>query len=283
MIGFIGLGDIGLPMATRLLDVGHELTVWNRTPTKAATLIARRATLADTPAALFGACELIGLCLTSHVAVEDVAKALFAGAAKDKRRTVVDLSTGSPERAVELARAASARGVGWVDAPVSGGVAAAAAGTLTLFVGGADGDIAAAAPLLDALGARRTVMGPSGAGQATKICNQMIVSCSLLLIAETIATARKAGIDVARLPEALGGGFADSALLRIFGPRMAEHTFEPRLGAIALMSKDLALARAVADLAGAHAPLSALCAELYARVGKPDADLSRLIELFEPV
>jgi 3-hydroxyisobutyrate dehydrogenase-like beta-hydroxyacid dehydrogenase len=281
MIGFIGLGDIGLPMATRLLDAGNRVTVWNRTPGKAASLLARGAALADSPSDLFRGCDLIGLCLTSDVAVAEVAGAMFAAPPDGTRRVVVDLSTGSPERAVEIARAAAARGVGWVASPVSGGVSAAAAGTLTLFVGGEGGDIASAAPILDALGARRTVMGGPGAGQAAKICNQMIVSCSLLLIGETIAAARRAGIDVARLPEALRGGFADSMPLQIFGPRMAEHAFEPRLGAIALMAKDLALARAMADRVGAHAPLSALCADLYASVDNPEADLSRLVELFE--
>lgn len=283
MIGFIGLGDIGLPMATRLLDLGHPLTVWNRTPAKAVSLVARGAVLADSPATLFQACDLVGMCLTSHVAVEEVAEAMFASPPDGAQRVVVDLSTGAPERTVELARSAAARGCGWVDSPVSGGVSAAAAGTLTLFVGGDDGDIEAAAPILDALGGHRTVMGGPGAGQTAKICNQMIVSCTLLLIAETIAAARRAGIDVSRLPEALRGGFADGMPLQIFGPRMAGHDFEPRLGAIALMAKDLGLARAMADRAGAHAPLSTLCADLYAEVDDADADLSRLIALFEPL
>lgn len=281
MIGFIGLGDIGLPMATRLLDAGHALTVWNRTANKAAPLVARGAALAASPADLFRACDLIGLCLTSHVAVGEVAEAMLAVAPETARRTVVDLSTGALGRAAELARAAGNLDVGWVDAPVSGGVAAAAAGTLTLFVGGANRDVAAAAPILDALGARRTAMGGPGAGQAAKICNQMIVACSLLLIAETIAAARKAGIDVARLPEALRGGFADSMPLQVFGPRMADHAFEPRLGAIALMAKDLGLAREMTERVEAHAPLSALCAELYAGVPDPESDLSKIIGLFE--
>jgi 3-hydroxyisobutyrate dehydrogenase-like beta-hydroxyacid dehydrogenase len=283
MIGFIGLGDIGLPMAMRLLDVGHTLTVWNRTPEKAAPLVARGATLAESPAALFATCDLIGLCLTSHDAVSDVAAALFAAAPTDRRRTIVDLSTGAAERTVEQARLAASHGIGWVDSPVSGGVPAAATGTLTLFVGGEEADIAAAAPLLTALGARQTVMGGPGSGQAAKICNQMIVACSLLVIAETIATARKAGIDVTNLPEALRGGFADSLPLQIFGNRMATHSFEPRLGAIALMTKDLSLARAMAARVDATAPVSALCAKLYAQIADPQADLSHVIELFEPV
>lgn len=282
MIGFAGLGDIGLPMATRLLDQGLDLGVWNRTPAKAASLVARGVVLFDSPCALMSDCDLVGLCLTSEIAVAAVAEEMFA-AAPSRRRTIVDLSTGSPARTAAFAKSAAERGIGWVDAPVSGGVAAAAAGTLTIFIGGDERDVTAAAPLLDALSARRTRMGGPGSGQAAKICNQMIVSCSMLLIAETIATARAAGIDVARLPEALRGGFADSMPLQVFGPRMAAHVFEPRLGAIALMIKDLGLARAMASDARARTPLSDLCAELYAGAEDPEADLSRLIGLFEVI
>lgn len=281
MIGFAGLGDIGLPMAHRLIDRGHRLTVWNRTASKAEPLLARGAMLAPAPVALFDTCEVIGLCLTSDEAVGEVAGAMLAAAPAADRRTIVDLSTGSPERAVELASAAARRNVGWVDAPVSGGVPAASSGTLTLFIGGDEADVAAAAPLLEALGARRTVMGGPGSGQATKIVNQMIVSCSMLVIAETIAAARKAGLDVARLPEALRGGFADSLPLQLFGPRMASRVHEPRLGSIAIMEKDLRLARAMADSAHADAPVSRLCADIYARAADPGADLSRLVDLFE--
>ena len=281
MIGFVGLGDIGLPIAQRLLDVHGDLTVWNRTADKAEPLVARGARLARDPAALLDDCALIGLCLTSHVAVADVARRLFKTASDGKRRVIVDLSTGSPEAAAARAAEAAALNIGWVDAPVSGGPGAAANGTLTVFVGGTEEDVTRGAPLLDALAGRQTVVGKAGAGQMVKLCNQMIVSCSMLVIAETIAAGRAAGVDVARLPEALAGGVADSKPLQIFGPRMASLTFTPRLGAIELMAKDLNLALELAGAAGADTPVAGLCAQLYAAAADPGADLSRLIDLFE--
>ena len=164
MIGFAGLGDIGRPMAHRLIDRGYCIAVWNRTASKADPLVARGAKLASSPAGLFEMCEVIGLCLTSDEAVGEVANAMLAAAPAADRRTIVDLSTGSPARAIDLATAAARRNVGWVDAPVSGGVAAASSGTLTSFIGGDELNIAAAAPLLEALSARRTVMGGPGSG-----------------------------------------------------------------------------------------------------------------------
>jgi 3-hydroxyisobutyrate dehydrogenase-like beta-hydroxyacid dehydrogenase len=131
-------------------------------------------------------------------------------------------------------------------------------------------------------------MGPVGAGQTAKICNQMIVACNLLVIAETIALARKAGLEVARLLSALKGGFADSMPLQIFGPRMAEHRFEPRLGAVGLMQKDVRLASSMAESHNARTPMLSLARELYAQVtGRgsidPATDISTLIGLFEPL
>lgn len=288
-LGFIGLGDLGLPMARRLLGQG-PLTVWNRTAEKSRILADEGAQVARSPAQIAADCDIIGLCLTAHDAVELVA--FGAGGLFDsidgQHRVIVDFSTGSPERTREFAQQAAALGSGWVDAPVSGGVPAAQAGTLIVMAGGDACDIEEASPLLAPLAARITHMGPSGAGQTTKLCNQMIVACNMLVIAETIAAARRAGVDVARLPEALRGGFADSLPFQIFGPRMAAHEFTRRLGAISLMEKDLGLGRAMAQQAGAETPIARLCAELYARVGtdeglSPEADIASIIGLFEPL
>ncbi|MFV3126728.1 NAD(P)-dependent oxidoreductase [Niveispirillum sp. KHB5.9] len=280
MIGFIGLGDIGAPMAGRLLDVYGDLAIWNRSPDKAAGLVARGARLMPGPGAVLAECDIVGLCLTSHDAVADVAGQLFAAPVKG-RRVIVDLSTGDPAQAAARAAEAAARDVGWVDAPVSGGPQAAVTGGLTIFVGGEPGDIAAAAPLLDALASRRTIVGGAGAGQKVKLCNQLIVACTMMILAEAMETGRAAGIDVAQLPTALAGGFADSKPLQIFGPRMAQRMHEPRLGAIDLMAKDLRLAMALGADAGARMPLAALCVQLYGAVTDGSADLSRLVDLFE--
>jgi 3-hydroxyisobutyrate dehydrogenase len=287
-VGFIGLGDMGMPMARRLLSSGQEVLAWNRSSDKLAALVANGAIAASSPADVMDRTDLIGLCLTSDQAVEQVAwgpSGLFS-AEFSGHKFVADFSTGSPSAAISLASRAAARDTSWIDAPVSGGVRAANNGTLVAFAGGEADAIRALHALLTPLCDRVTHVGPSGAGQVTKLCNQMIVACNLLVIAETISMARQAGVDVSALPAALRGGFADSLPLQIFGPRMAAHCFEPRLGAIALMVKDVRLASELSSLYHAWTPNLALASELYARAcHQPgideSADISCLIGLFE--
>jgi 3-hydroxyisobutyrate dehydrogenase len=282
MIGFAGLGNIGLAMAERLQAVAGPIMVWNRSRDRVAPLAEKGAIAASSPEELFDACEIIGVCVTSHVASSEIATRMFSRASlQQPRRILVDLSTGSPTAAVDLARQAAGHGVGWVDAPVSGGPGAAAEGRLTLFMGGDAADIAAAAPMLDALSARKTFAGPSGAGQILKLCNQMIVASNIITIAETIAAARHIGIDMSVMPEALFGGFADSPPLRLLGPRMAAGDLAPKFGAIGLMEKDLLLARAMMGDAGARTPVLDLCTDLCALVDDRSSDMASLIELFE--
>ncbi|KQX23318.1 MULTISPECIES: NAD(P)-dependent oxidoreductase [unclassified Sphingomonas] len=287
-LGFAGLGDIGGPMAERLLEHSGQLHVWNRTAAKAEAVLSQGAVWMASPAALADRCDVVGMCLTSDDAVEDLVFGSegLLGARSGHRPTIVNLSTGSAERNRRFAERAEALDARWVDAPVSGGPAAARKGMLTIFLGGRDDAIVAAAPLLDALSAHRSHMGPAGAGQATKLCNQMIVASNIVTIAETIAVARAAGVDVASLPEALKGGFADSMPLQLFGPRMAAHSYLPRLGAVALMAKDVGLAQAMAAKAGTATPLIDRVGELLQGVSaidglSQDDDLSVLVRLFE--
>ncbi|AUW58797.1 2-hydroxy-3-oxopropionate reductase [Sphingobium sp. SCG-1] len=282
MIGFAGLGDIGMQMAHRLAVVHGKLTVWNRTAKRSECLIhLKGVSIASSPEALFQSCELIGLCLTSDVASGEIARRMFPCALPDgKRRIIVDFSTGSPDAARRLAEEAERHRVDWIDAPVSGGPLSAAEGTLTLFLGGKSDVLETAAPLLKAVSAHRTAIGGAGAGQAMKLCNQMIVANTMLTLAETIAAARQAGINVSLLPSALRGGLADSAPLRLFGPRMAAKEHSPRLGSIALMEKDLALARKMMSRPESWTPMSDLCADLLSRAANPEADLSCLIDIF---
>jgi 3-hydroxyisobutyrate dehydrogenase-like beta-hydroxyacid dehydrogenase len=280
---------MGFPMAQRLRQVGHEVVIWNRTREKAAGLVRLGAKFVESPADVIAESALVAMCLTSDDAVRKVtfgARGLLSAGPFASKRIIIDCSTCSPELTVDCAARARKQGVGWIDAPVSGGVPAAQDGSLIMFLGGDAEDIATAAPFLSAVSARRSHMGAVGAGQATKICNQMIVAANILVIAETIAAARKAGIDVTRLPDALRQGFADSMPLQLFGPRMAAHSFLPRLGAVAMMEKDLKLALAMIERCCAVAPISKLCAELYARVDdwsdtSRDEDLSTVVGLFE--
>ncbi|WCT74469.1 NAD(P)-dependent oxidoreductase [Sphingomonas naphthae] len=286
-LGFVGLGDMGAAMAGRLLEL-HPLRVWDRTKTRSNALAAHGAVTCDTPARLAAACDLVGLCLTSDDAVDAV---LFGddGLLADRSShglTIVNLSTGSSEYAREVASRTAGLGVAWVEAPVSGGPEAARDRQLTMFIGDTIDAVSSAEPLLAALSANRTRLGGAGSSQAAKLCNQIIVAASLKAIAKTIAIARAAGVDVACLPAALRGGFADSRPLQLFGPRMAAHRFYPRSGSIALMAKDAAFAAGMAAAIGVEAPMlretrhSLDRAVAHPEVS-PDDDLSALLRLFD--
>lgn len=289
-LGFIGLGDMGMPMARRLLSMGAQVIAWNRSAEKLNSLAAEGAIAAASPAEVMARADIVGLCLGSHQAVEEVAwgpRGLFSSTSPGAR-FIADFSTGSPESTMSFARRAAERHVTWVDTPFSGGAAAAAAGKLIVFAGGDVHAIAALQPLLSPLAVRVSRMGSVGMGQVTKLCNNAISGCVLLLIAETIALARKADIDVTHFAEALKGGVADSPHLQIFGQRMAEHRFEPRLGAIGLIERDVNLASELAAARGAHTPILSLVRQLYAAARQEPsidmtADVSRLIGLFESV
>lgn len=287
-VGFIGLGAMGLPMVERLLATGWRTVVWNRTRQRCERVLAKGARWADTPAQLMRQCDLVGLCLSDGQAVEGVALGEGGLFATSTPRTccIVDFSTADPAVEVALSARAQGLGIGWLDCPVSGGVPAAAAGTLVVFAGGTADDLALARPLLDSVSTQLTHMGAAGAGQLAKLCNQVIVASNVLVIAEAIATARALGIDVSRLPAALAGGFADSKPLQIFGPRMVDHAFLPRLGSIRLMRKDVHLALSMGARKGAQMPMLAHSAQMYDCVGdRPDMslddDISCVIRLFE--
>ena len=288
-IGFIGLGDIGGPIAARIQEVLGPIAVWNRTPAKADPLVKKGARLLASPHILAAACDLIALCLTSDDPVDAVLfgqDGVFRDGAPHPDLIIVNLSTGVPQRTRDFAARAAQTGARWLDAPVSGGVPAAKTGSLTLFVGGDNETIARAEPLLAAISRKRTHVGPPGAGQTMKLCNQMIVAANLLAIAEAVSTGRSAGIDVSQFTQALSGGFADSLPLQVFGPRMAGHIYEPRLGAIRLMLKDVDAACNMAREAGTVTPILNAAQAVYRSVEASsrlslDQDLAAVVELFE--
>lgn len=285
-IGFIGTGLIGAPMVERLLECGRDVTVWNRSADKCAPLVAAGARLADSAAAVARDTDLVCLCLTDTSAVRDVV--FGSGALASTLRSdslVIDLSSIAPDATREMASALhTACGAAWLDAPVSGGVPAARAGRLIVFAGGDADDIVRAAPVFSALSQRVTHMGGHGTGQLAKSCNQQIVACNLMVIAEMLAFAERAGMDASRLPAALAGGFADSLPLQIFGTRMATNVDTPRLGAVGTFRKDIAQVMRLAGEVGAIAPVTAAALAQYdvamARedIGA-DGDAARLIRL----
>ncbi len=287
-IGFIGTGLIGTPMVERMLECGLAVTVWNRTPEKAAPLVALGATAAESARDLATRVDIVCLCLTNTQAVEDV---LFGAQGiadvMQASQLLVDFSSIAPDATARMAaQLREHRGASYLDCPVSGGLPAARAGRLIIFAGGDADDITRAAPVFTALSQRVTHMGGHGAGQLAKSCNQMIVGCNLMVIAEMLAFARAAGIEATRMPEALAGGVADSLPLKIFGPRMAGGIDTPRVGAVATFRKDVDQVVRLAAEHGARVPMTARAAELYRdassdeRVGI-DADISRIIRMYD--
>jgi 3-hydroxyisobutyrate dehydrogenase len=283
-LGFIGTGLMGRPMILRLLDAGHRVTVWNRSRDKLAPVLARGATAADTPAAVARAADVVMICVTDQRSVHDVlfgADGVAAGGAPGK--LVVDFSSIAPAAAREhAARLEAECAMGLVDAPVSGGVQGAEKGTLAIMAGGKAEHIERVRPLVAHLAQRFTRMGESGAGQATKLCNQVIVGSLLPVLAEAVRLAEAAGVDAAMLPEALRGGWADSIPLQVFVPRMAARAWDPPLGAADTMLKDLDNALALARELGVTLPMLRDAAERYRALSARamgGQDPSALVEL----
>jgi 3-hydroxyisobutyrate dehydrogenase len=280
-LGYIGIGLMGRPMVLRLLAAEHEVTVWNRSKEKLAPVLEKGAKAAASPAEVARAAEIVMMCVTDQKAAEEV---LFSsqGVVHGSARLVIDFSSIAPASARECAKKLQAEGIGMIDAPVSGGVPGAEKGTLAIMAGGRAEDIERARPIVMHLAQRFTRMGDSGAGQVTKLCNQIIVGSLFPAIAEAIRLAEAAGVDARSLPQALKGGFADSLPLQIFGARMAARNFEPPLGANNIMLKDLENAAAVAREFGVPLPMARTAAELYRQLdaqGKGEKDPAVLIEL----
>jgi 3-hydroxyisobutyrate dehydrogenase len=264
-LGFIGLGLMGKPMALRLLAAGYAVTVWNRSGDKTSPLVEKGAQAATSPAAVARACDIVLMCVTDQHAAEAVlfgSEGVSEGGAPGK--LVVDFSSIAPASARAFAeRLERERGMGLVDAPVSGGTVGAEQGTLAIMAGGRPEHVERVRAVVAHLAQRFTRMGESGAGQATKLCNQVIVGCLFPVIAEAVRLAEAAGVDAKLLPAALKGGFADSLPLQVFGARMAARQFTPPLGAVAIMLKDLENAAAVAKENSVPLPMARTAAELY--------------------
>ncbi|MGJ7474084.1 NAD(P)-dependent oxidoreductase [Pseudomonas fulva] len=284
-LGFAGVGLMGLPMCKRLLAAGYRLWVWNRSPEKCQALVAAGARLAASPAELARQVDMVLLCLADTAVVREVVFGDQGVAAGGRQgQLLVDFSSLEPGATREMAAQLGALcGMAWLDAPVSGGTAGAQAGTLAIMVGGEEADLARARPVLEVLGQRVTHMGGVGAGQVTKACNQMIVACNALVIAEVIALAERSGVDAGLIAQALAGGFADSKPLQILAPQMAESRFAPIKWHVRTLLKDLDGAVKFSREQGAATPLTGLAAQLmrlHGSQGYLDQDPSTLVEQY---
>lgn len=280
-IGFIGIGLMGLPLCLRLLNAGFPLTVWNRNLDKCRPLCAQGARQAVSPAHLAAETDVIFICVSDSAAVQQVVSGpdgLLS--ALDNDQVVIDLSSIDPDVTRDLARQVHVKGAHWIDAPVSGGVVGAEAGTLVIMAGGDSAIIDRVRPVLAPLSQRVTHMGPTGAGQVTKICNQLIVAANAVLIAEAVALAERAGVDASKLAPALAGGFADSKPFQLLAPRMSTRQFTPVQWKVQTLLKDLDMATALAKRTASPSPLAQAAATLmrqHGEAGHLADDLSSLI------
>ena len=284
-LAFFGIGLMGRPMSARLLAADFPLMVWNRSPAKCAALAPLGARIASSVAEAVADADVLMLCLADTAAVDAVVFGPDGIAAHGHPgQLLVDFSSIAPAATRDFAaRLQQACGMHWVDAPVSGGVAGAEAGSLVVMAGGEEADIDRLRPLLAPLAQRVTRMGPVGAGQVSKVCNQLIVAANSLLIAEAVALAQNAGVDAALLAPALAGGFADSKPFQILAPRMSTHTFEPVQWKVATLLKDLDTAVQLAQQAHCSAPMAELAERLmrlHADGGNAAHDLSSVIQLY---
>ena len=241
-IGVVGLGNMGGPIARVLAGTGWPVVGWDLFPQAGAALAGSGVTVVDTTAELGSHAEIVLTSLPDARAVRAVA--LGEGGLTSARSSglLVDLSTTAPDEAVQLKADLAERGWSFIDAPVSGGVGAAAAGTLTIMAGADDDDLERARPVLEAISHKVVHCGPVGAGQVAKACNQLIVMATISAVAEVMVLARAAGLDPAAVREALLSGLAASPILDAHGGRMLRRDFEPG-GMVKYNRKDIATIR----------------------------------------
>jgi 2-hydroxy-3-oxopropionate reductase len=262
-IGFIGLGIMGKPMAQRLLAAGHELRVHNRSAGAVGELAAAGAHASPSAEEAARGAEVVITMLPDSPDVEEVV--LGAGGvadAIDSGALYIDCSTIAPATSRRIAQALGERGVEALDAPVSGGEPGAREGTLSIMCGGSERAFERAREILAVLGRNVTHIGPPGAGQVTKAANQVVVALTIQAVAEALTLARKAGVDPARVREALLGGFAHSRVLEVHGERMLNGAFDPGFK-LQLHRKDLGIALGLGREACVPLPASAQVAALF--------------------
>ena len=276
---------MGEPMVKRLLAAGHTVHVWNRTPAKAQTLIELGAQWCDTPAQAASDVDGVFMCLLNTAAVEQVVFGPKGLVHARNLRWLVDHSSVPPEQTRAWSqRLHLACQADWLDAPVSGGVMGVQTGTLAVMAGGPASPLASASQAMRAYASNITHMGDSGAGQATKLCNQTIVASTVAAIAEAVGLAHRNGIDLNQLAKALQGGWADSKPLQVFVPRMVTPS-QPSIGALSTMLKDVDTVMQVAQSSGAPMPVMATVQQQLRAaqaVGLGEAELSALICLVWP-
>jgi 2-hydroxy-3-oxopropionate reductase len=262
-VAVIGCGAMGGSIGTRLLESGCRLAAYDRNPPKVQALVDKGAAGATNPAEAAAGAAFVIVSLNSAAAVREVTFGP-TGIATTLRRggMIIDMSSIDPAATRALAEDAAAKGLRWLDCPLSGGAPKALAGTLTVMAGGTPEDFAASRVVMDRLCANYTHMGPSGAGQTTKLINQVLCGLGFVAVAEATQLALDAGVDASKIPRALKGGRADSSILQEYMPRFAEKDYR-KTGRLDNMIKDLSGVQDLARQTGTAMPLTALCLEIH--------------------
>jgi 3-hydroxyisobutyrate dehydrogenase len=262
-IGFIGTGVMGSSMALHLLNAGHTVTVFNRTPERAASLLQSGADWADSPADLARRADIVITMVGYPADVEQVYRGpdgLFAGA--HPGQLFIDATTSSPDLAIDLAREGASQGIGLLDAPVSGGDRGAREASLSFMVGGDSNDFERARPLFSIMGKTIVHQGPAGSGQYCKLCNQIAVAGVMLGVCEALAYAQKAGLNPETVLQSISSGAAGSWTLSNLAPRMLQGDFEPGFY-VRHFIKDMGIALTSAQRLGLYLPGLELAERLY--------------------
>ena len=285
-VALIGAGAMGGAIGTRLLETGNKLHIFDLDHEKVAELVALGGIAADSAAQAAANSDFV---ITSLNSAKIVRIAVFGknGAAEGAKpgTIIIDMSSIDPESTKQLAADAEAKGLAWVDSPLSGGAPKALIGELTLMAGGDVADVERAHDVLKHVASNYTHMGPSGAGQTTKLINQVLCGLGFLAVAEATQLALDAGVDAAKIPVALKGGRADSALLQEYMPRYVAKDYR-KTGRIDNMVKDLNGAQDLARLTNTAMPLTAVCAEVHRMMtaaGLGGEDQAALMEYFKGI
>jgi 2-hydroxy-3-oxopropionate reductase len=278
-IAFLGIGLMGKPMAQRLLNAGYRVTVWNRTSAKAAELVNQGAIHAQMPQAAVDDADIVITMLESGSIVDEVLTQAMPGLRTGT--LVIDMSSTRQSEAQELHARLQANGIAFMDAPVSGGVVGAEAGTLAIMAGGSANDFVKAESVLKVMG-RPTLVGPAGCGQLAKLCNQLIVGGTINIVAEALLLAQAGGADPAAVRDAIRGGFAESRILEVHGQRMLDRNFMPG-GQVKSQTKDLENVLIAAHASGVSLPVTELVTERYRGILNlmPKADQSAALLALE--
>lgn len=269
-VAFLGIGLMGKPMAARLLQAGYRVIAWNRSASRVEPLLVLGAQQAATPAAAVQRADIVFTMLEDGAAVAQVIELALPGLSAGA--LLIDMSSTRQVEAQQFAARLREHGIGFIDAPVSGGVGGAEAGTLAIMAGGAAADFARVEPLLSSMGCA-TLVGPVGCGQLAKLCNQLIVGGTLNIVAEALLLAQAGGADPAAVRAAIRGGFAESRILEVHGQRMLDRNFLPG-GRVKLQLKDLDNVLSAAAAAELRLPVTELVTARYRSIVDllPNAD-----------